>query len=1440
MSVNVQKSKSVGLVSLFLISLFVTMVSTTPTVMAVNETSSGTLTGTETWTGVMNMDGDLLVAGGAKLIINAGTLVNIPANKSIIIEGSICAGDSSCGASQASTGSPIRFVWASPGSTGPNQTGSCYVTGIFNPDVSCGSGIYLSPTIDQSLTKLNQISLEGAYGIPIDIDGQGSYKYGALIFDGASLSVTNPTFKDINTTNILAINGASPTVDGGTFEVGIDEQGYHGSAIQAYGAGAGSVVMQILNADFTGEEESDCGSQGGGRSAIYLENSYVKMDNLDISQNSYGAFLRSSSGLLTNSTVTTKCNAIDTNSHLVANGQNYTFVISDNTITPTDGAGITAYDGAIVVAKRNTISGAAQGSGFAIRSSFVTANHNIVGPIGGWNGLWIYGESDVSAENNRIFSTAKEPVLIGEYHHKDQGWNVPSPTKARLYFANNTVENNTGTCNSVEMYGGDFPCPALHVYMSSATFYNNTVTNNIGDGFRIKGGVVSAIDNTLDVGVSPDNQSLNFGARVELYDNNYNDKYGSIAYFSGNSYSNASQVYNVTESRVAVQSELMPDPGAFAQYPVMLTWDDRECPWDLDVCLQAPLTTEWPPRMMPLSMELNENATTFTYADVQNFDRSKIHVQNQNTPWGVQVEQGELVRYQVKADNSQVSEALVRIKDANGKPLYNMTTDEYGFTPWVTLPSNFHIDTDWNHTVTDPGEDSCGDGIDNDGDTLADGQDPDCQAGNREMPTYSVEAKKFGKGTSTHDFVLSGMVDEVINLQNMEPSVTVDQNDGTSFARTVTLTGSAHDGFSGPYFNDYDSWLQQFGDIKRVEIQPPGTTDWKQATDTSGANGEVTMNNWPFKTWSFEWDMGADVEKDVTFRIKSHDGLDESIVSTRVFKLNINPPTINVDTPLDGSTHDGQEVLFTGTANDAYNGIQGSDIRDIWFSVEGPNNYSGNYPASAGGGSVWSDTWNFSSLPTGYYTFTIWASDANYCHEVVDICDPEVLTIYIDNDNRIPILQVSEPLPMASVRASEETVISGVARDNDGQVTRVEISIYDLAAGYELNDGPDPITSFQPNGAWMTYWDTSDLIHDQQYEVRVKAYDGVNYSLTETVRITIDNPADADNIKPVFNSTGWIETITIFCDERSSAFDKCGGGVEINLLDYFSDPDGVGPETEHMNFVIYDNPSTAEDDDYDSHVTWIPGGKVIYDPMTSMATTTSEISEWSMQGVVFEARDIHDSSNYSYAVNFIVKGVEFTAQRVDEGSVEFGDSAVFSGTGLPDSVVTARLVEGRLRLNDTIVGQDGLWSMEITSAVLDNDGTYEIFFEQDGQEIGNGDGNKITLVKGETASEGVKSWVWITIAIVAVVILLGVGAFFFLEFEEEFDEDEEAMMEAQKEEDPYAWAKARAAEQAVAAAGELTPAPAPVPAQQPQHPGWLWDAQSNQWVADPNYRPPQQ
>ena len=255
-----------------------------------------------------------------------------------------------------------------------------------------------------------------------------------------------------------------------------------------------------------------------------------------------------------------KCSGIDTNSHKVTGTINHTLYLNDNTITTEEGAGITAYDGAIVDANRNVISGASAGSGLAIRDSFVIANDNTIGPIGGFNGFWIFGTSDVSAENNTIQDTGAEAVLLGEYHFDDQGWNVPRPTASRLYFANNEISNNTGTCNS-QMYGGEFACPAFNIFMASATLYDNKVTNNGGDGMRIKGSIVNAQGNEIEVS--------GFAANISMYDDKIaKDKYGSIAYFSNNSYTNASQIYNITESRVIVQSEFIPDAGGNEMYPV--------------------------------------------------------------------------------------------------------------------------------------------------------------------------------------------------------------------------------------------------------------------------------------------------------------------------------------------------------------------------------------------------------------------------------------------------------------------------------------------------------------------------------------------------------------------------------------------------------------------------------------------------------------------------------------------------------------------------------------------------------------------------------------------------------------------------------------------------------------------------------------------------------
>ena len=1455
-NLSIQSShKSLSLVMLLLLSSFTGLIAL-PSASAVNETNSGTITGTETWSGTMNLNGDILVAEGSKLIVNAGTTINIPYGKFIDVAGAICIGDTACGASSGSASNKARFVWSLPSDSEYTKVGRCYdntTSYLNNIDAACGSGMIIRSTINQALTSINFAHYENAYGIPMYVSSIQSVQYGALVFEGSSTTANGISFTDINTSNVLAVDFASPLLKDSSFTLGVDGREYDAAAVRAYGAGAGILAtFRIENSVFTGDDSDDCGQQGGGRSLIYLEDSYIGLNNLEVRDNTYGLFLKGSSGYLSNSTVTTKCNAIDTNSHKETGNFKHTLTIDDTVITTAEGAGITAYDGAIVVINNVVISGASDGSGIGVSSSTLEIHHSTIGPIGGWNGLWIYGTSDVVAENNTILNTAKEPILIGEYHFKDQGWQVPSPTAARLYLANNIISNNSGICNS-QMYGGDFPCPAVHVFMSSATIYDNTISGNQGDIIRAKGSIVNVQRNVADTAGA-------FAANISHYDDNYGNKFGSIGYFSGNTWTNASQIYNITESRVTVQSEYIPDPSAGELYPVSIRWLGAECPWVQDECLQVPPTKVKPPRFMPLALEVVENSTVFSYADLQNFDSSKVHTQAQNSAWGAQVREGELVRYQVKAKNSNVAGATVVISDANGLPLYTLETDSFGFTQQVSLPSDFLLDRNWNHrvgetNVTIPGtnvtvdENSCADGYDNDGDTFIDSKDlavdisdtSNCENGNREMPFYSVSAYKFGKGTKDFNYVLSGPIDDVINLYNRKPSVTVEQNDGFSFAITAVLTGSAWDGHGAPYANDIIAYDAQFGLVKKVEIQPPGSNDWYSAVDTSQSNGEITLSNHPFRTWSFTWDLSAhpEGEGDVTFRVRSYDGLDYSPVEVRKFKLNLVAPTILVDTPNDGTSHDSGRVIFSGTASDPYSGTWGSDIKGIWFDITGPDNSQGDPYRShfdVTGSTAWSYEWHFDELPTGQYTFEIWASDSDFCIDLVGTCSSEMRTLQINNDNQVPIVQISEPLDMDLIRASEDTIIQGVARDNDGQVTRVEIEIFDLASGYVLNSGPNPVTNFAPNGAWSTVWDTSDLIHDQQYELVVRAYDGEDYSAEVRNRIIIDNPTDLNNMPPIFNDTGWASTVTIFCDAQSSSIDRCGSGAVIDLTKYFSDPDGIGSTAEALAFDIYDDLSNLDDDDYGWLFTISAQGVATYNPTTRSDST---VSEWSLVGVIFEARDIHDSVIYSHKVNIVVKSVSFSVQRVDTGDVDYGQPAQFIGQGLPGSTVKALIQQGGMRVNSTRVLSDGTWAMDISTSQLNTEGTRNIIFEMDGQTFQDPDTSadqswSLSVASESGATGGIMT---VVLVIIAVIAILAAGAFFFIEFEDlDEDEVEVADQTAEVEEDTYAWGKAKLTpELPVAAIVPESVQQAATP-EVSQHPGWLWDAETNQWVADPNFQ----
>ena len=107
----------------YMTSLMLAMVSV-PSAMAVNETTQGTVTGTETWSGTINLQGDIEVAEGSKLIVNAGTTVNVPAGNFIDVRGAICIGDTACGASGGSSSSQEQFIWSTP--TDDTKTGRCY------------------------------------------------------------------------------------------------------------------------------------------------------------------------------------------------------------------------------------------------------------------------------------------------------------------------------------------------------------------------------------------------------------------------------------------------------------------------------------------------------------------------------------------------------------------------------------------------------------------------------------------------------------------------------------------------------------------------------------------------------------------------------------------------------------------------------------------------------------------------------------------------------------------------------------------------------------------------------------------------------------------------------------------------------------------------------------------------------------------------------------------------------------------------------------------------------------------------------------------------------------------------------------------------------------------------------------------------------------------
>ena len=551
--------------------------------------------------------------------------------------------------------------------------------------------------------------------------------------------------------------------------------------------------------------------------------------------------------------------------------------------------------------------------------------------------------------------------------------------------------------------------------------------------------------------------------------------------------------------------------------------------------------------------------------------------------------------------------------------------------------------------------------------------------------------------------------------------------------------------------------------------------------------------------------------------------------------MNLVPPTLYLNEPLDGSTHSNGKILFTGTASDPYSGTWGSDIQDIWFDVSGPNGYASHFAID--GSVAWAYEWNFEELETGEYTFEVWASDSDFCDDVQGTCVISTRTVMVLNDNIIPIVDLLEPDGTQPVQAEESTTLVGFASDGaDGTITRVEIEILDLASGLILSDGPGPVTTFQQTGpgySWSAVWDTSKLIHERQYEIRVKAYDGEDYSIEDVVRITISKPSDANNIPPQFNSTTWPNQITIFCVVGSTSENQCGGGAVLDLKQYFSDPDS---SFEQLSIDFFDDQTDPSDDAHPYFITIDSEGFARYDPAISQSN--EDITTWTIENVRFVVRDTSDESALSRDVTFFVQAIEFGVERDNPSeTVTASNTANFTGTGLPGARIEARSAASETLIKTVIVGDTGTWTMALNLQDM-NDASNELKFLMDGQTFGGSSEPATFNVEVGEADDGSNLFLIVGIIIGALILLGGVG-YFFIEFEEIDDEGFAADEEVQEQEDPYAWGKKE-----VVQIPEQQPAPVQTQPAQPQssaqHPGWLWDQEANQWVPDPNYQPPSQ
>jgi hypothetical protein len=293
---------------------------------------------------------------------------------------------------------------------------------------------------------------------------------------------------------------------------------------------------------------------------------------------------------------------------------------------------------------------------------------------------------------------------------------------------------------------------------------------------------------------------------------------------------------------------------------------------------------------------------------------------------------------------------------------------------------------------------------------------------------------------------------------NFLPVVLIESHsDNEMVTGSVQIAGSSQD---------------QDGIVESVEVKIDDG-NWNLATGTS--------------SWTYVWETESETngEYQVFVRAKDNSGeySQEEMITLIVNNGGNVPPVITISSPLDEKVSGTQEI--SGFASD----VNGNDtissveinVDDVWEAAEGTFD--------------WSYLWDTTEFEDGDYTIIARAFDGT------DYSLEKSITLIVDNPHK-PVLTITSD---TSGDLSGTLTISGMASDEDGDITKVEIQIDD-GEWIEVTGTTD----------WSYELDTTKL-SDGEHTINIRVYDDEAELTQESLSINVQNS----------NWTSWLWLIII-------------------------------------------------------------------------------------------------------------------------------------------------------------------------------------------------------------------------------------------------------------------------------------------------------------------------